>query len=172
MSETISLTQFVVAVASASFATFLGSFGVEWLKNRRENKKLKDEFKAQLSIELEQLIKLASRLKSEFKARRYFPLNVLELFVGSLLRIEERMKILTLLENNELQRQIFETIADCRVLAIEINASENWVIEKGIDQEEKERRYKEVKEQDRPEKNVELSDIQRRLEELVKSLKI
>lgn len=53
MYETISLTQFIIAVASASFATFLGSSAVELFKNHSQTKKLRSEYKAQLDIELE-----------------------------------------------------------------------------------------------------------------------
>jgi hypothetical protein len=116
-------------------------------------------------------VKLIVRLKSEYKARRYFPLNIIELLATSILRVEERLKSLTLVANNDLQRQIFETIADCRVLVLEINGTESWLWEKELPSEEKTRRIKQAKEEDRPEKNVELSDMQRRLEEILKSLK-
>lgn len=171
MQSSVSLTQFVIAVASASFATFLGSFAVELFKNYRRDKKAQEEYKSQLGIELEQLIKLVVRLKSEYKARRFFPINILELLAGSLLRVEERLKNLTLISNSDLQKQIFETIADCRVLVIEINGVETWILKDGISADEEAKRIKQAKEEDRPEKNVELSDMQRRLEELVKSLK-
>lgn len=169
--QEISLVQFVIAVASASFATFLGSSAVELVKDYRKTRAARREYREQLEIELEQLVKLTVRLKSEYKARRYFPINVIELLAGSLLRVEERLRSLALLANSDLQRQVFETIADCRVLVIDVGAIENWLLEKDIDATEKTRRYKQAKEEDRPEKNVELSDMQRRLEELVKNLK-
>lgn len=170
MQEPITLTQFIIAVASASFATFLGSAAVELLKNFRRGRVARREYKTQLSIELEQLVKLIVRLKSEYKARRFFPLNILELLAGSLLHLDEHLKSLALIANGDLQRQVFEAIADCRLLVIEVNATESWPLEKGIDSAEVDGRRKQAKE-DRPEKNVELSDMQRRLEELIKNLK-
>ncbi len=171
MPGTISLTQFVIAVASASFATFLGTFAVEWLKDVRVKKGLREDYKAQLGIELEQLVKLIVRLKSEYKARRFFPINVIELLANSLLRIEERLKSLTLLADSDLQKQVFETASDCRLLMVEINGTERWLLEKDIEASELDRRRKEAKEEDRPQQNIELSDMQRRLEELVKAVR-
>jgi hypothetical protein len=143
--EDVSLLQFVIAVASASFATFLGSFAVELIKDYRKAKKLQNDYRTQLGVELEQLVKLIVRLKSEYKARRYFPLNIIELLATSILRVEERLKSLTLVANNDLQRQIFETIADCRVLVLEINGTESWLWEKELPSEEKTRRIKQAK---------------------------
>jgi hypothetical protein len=167
----LSLFKFVVTVVSASLATFLGAFAVEYLKSRSQTNRARSDYKAQLAIEFEQLIKLISRLKEDYKSRRYFPINLLELAAGVVLKIEERLKQLTLLSDSDLQRKAFEVIADCHLLIIEINGVEQWPLKDGIDTAEKEKRLKAAKEEERPEKNVELSDMLKRLGDIVEGLR-
>lgn len=169
--QSVSITQFIIAVASASFATFLGSAAVELLKNARKDKKTQEEYRAQIGIELDQIVKLIIRLKSDYKARKYFGINLIETLRGAILRVEERLKALSLIADNDLQRRIYETVVDCRLLINEVSGTESWIVEKDITKEEQSKRIAQAVE-DRPERNVELSDMQRRIEELVRDLKV
>jgi hypothetical protein len=165
----LSVWQFIIAVTTAALATFLGTFIVEVLKNRSRETKARNEYKTQLSVELEQLGKAIDRLKSEYKSTTYFPFRFIELAKKQATRVEETLKNSSILSNSDLQRKLFETVTDYTIILTEIDGLEFVLVDKSKTQAEKNALIPEVKEQ-RTEKNIELSDLKRRFDDITKEI--
>lgn len=166
----LNVTQFFFAVGITSFATFLGTAAVEYLKNRSEKKGIKESYKLQLAIEFEQISKLITKIKAETKARQYIPLFIVNLLQKNLERLESQLNNLYLIYNYEIQQKISEIISDCNLSIVEIHASESGPFDKGLSKSDKIVREEIAKEQ-RPQHKLELSDLQRRIDDLVNILK-
>ncbi len=166
----ISLWQFIIAVTTSALAILVGTTLVEILKNIFTSRKKKKNLLTQLTIELEQLEKLISRIKIEYKARTIFPIGFIDLAISELNRIDDNLKRSSILNNIELQKKLFETITDCRALLTDINGGEIMILDTNIPEQERTGR-KEYMDNTRPEKNIDLSDISNRLSDLIRDLK-
>lgn len=166
---TVSVWQFVIAVTASALAILLGTMAVEFIKNRSATNKRRHDLKTQLAIEYAQLSKLVDRLKIEYRARNLYPIGFIDLALSELLRIDDELKRASLLDDLELQKKLFELTTDARALITTISGNERFIVEPGIDPTELTRR-REYTESQRPQADIDLSDLANRLSGLIRDL--
>lgn len=160
--------------------TFLATGSVELLKNYSIARRVRKNFKIFLSLELTSLSEILNKIKTRQSNNGFYDFDLMALLDSNVTRIDQVRIESVNLNNEDLQRQYFKLVNDLLLFAKGIRG-----IQQFHDNEQK--RIAEIKDAKtkteegekqekfdtrlRSEKAVELVELQRKLDELLESIK-
>lgn len=174
---------------------FLSSFLVETLKNRKEWAQKKKNFIIYIELELKALFMSLDKLKNNLESKRFFDLLIINILEQSVNNLGLSKKEAFYLEDYSLQEKILNILSEATIFLNDLKGLENFAMAereklkndlgtkkllKDNDSKIKDHQtsiFKENKELEdffssrRTEKLVELIDLKRRIEDLVKEIK-
>lgn len=175
------------------FLTFASGYLVEFLKNRKEWGQKKNNFRIYIELELKALSDSFGKLKNNLEAKRYFDLLIINILDQSVSNLQLSKKEAFYLENYTLQEKILNILSEATIFLNDLRGLENIAITEREKLKEdtdakkllKDQKYKDIQSgifknnkdlEDflnvrRTEKLVELIDLKRRIDELLKEIK-
>lgn len=176
-----------------SLLTFGSSYLVEHLKNQREWSQKKENFLIYIELELKALENALEKLKNNLEAKKFYDLLIVNRIDQTVSNLELSKKEAYYLENYPLQEKIINILSDTTIFLNDLRGLENFssaeqkklkddIQTRGfVEDKPKFKNYqtsifKEFKELEdffstrRTEKLIELIDIKRRVEDLIKEL--